>query len=180
MEPRGSHQMHHIYTSGSFLPRLVIGQFYLCACCWLAGKFSSSSLIGWFQKCENFLDCYCRWQKFSFLKSVLKFYLQSPNQKMVLFQPSEYPQTFDLLKSLNIPSTDADGKTLLPNMQQLLEDHLEHTEDTHKFIVSWILLKYLSYLYCSWYRCFLRWLVCSSHIHRPDVPSTNMSEVFSL
>ena len=55
---------------------------------------------------------------------------------MVLFQPSEYPRTFDLLKSLNIPSTDENGKTLLPNVQQLLEKHLEQTEDTHKFIVS--------------------------------------------
>ena len=55
---------------------------------------------------------------------------------MVLFTPSEYPITHDLLKSLDLVSTDDSGKHVLPNIQQLLEKHLEHTEDTHKYLVS--------------------------------------------
>ena len=73
---------------------------------------------------------------------------------MVLFQPSEYPVTFDFLKSLDLVATDDDGRYIMPNMQQLIDEHFEHTEDAHRYLVSnnlsFLTEVYMTFLGCTY------------------------------
>ena len=60
---------------------------------------------------------------------------------MVLLTPSEYPITFDFFKYLKLDLADAEGRNVLPNIQEILEKQLEHSEENHKYLVGFWFLK---------------------------------------
>ena len=99
---------------------------------------------------------------------------------MVLLQPSEYPVTFDLLKSLDLVTVDDEGHHVLPNVQQLITDHFEQTEDNHRYLVRSNYSRIFS-LALNFSLCLCFWNSSSRFFHTllPVCPSMSTSADFS-